>query len=135
MYNICITYVAQPPKRAGCRLAHRIGLCRGATLQKRAIQFGTRIANKNVCGAAMLNDSVELVEVVHPSAREARDAKKRDAQKTHPSAGAATTTSADGSAPGRVRSSLSKKAKGWASTRAAPAIGQAGVAATPEAES
>ena len=50
------------------RAARMIGLTRCTALQKRAIQFGTRIANKNVCGQALLDDSVDLASVVHPEA-------------------------------------------------------------------
>ena len=45
-----------------------LGLTRSTALQKRAIQFGTRIANKNVCGQAVLDDSVDFASVVHPDA-------------------------------------------------------------------
>ena len=41
------------------RLARMLGLRHASALQKRAIQFGTRIANKNVCGQAVLDDSVD----------------------------------------------------------------------------
>ena len=50
------------------RLARNVGLTRCASLQKRAIQFGTRIANKNVCGEALLGPEVSLDEIVHPAA-------------------------------------------------------------------
>ena len=48
------------------RLARRVGLTRCASLQKRAIQFGTRIANKNVSGEALLGGGVRLEDIVHP---------------------------------------------------------------------
>ena len=48
------------------RLARRVGLTRCASLQKRAIQFGTRIANKNVSGEALLGAGVRLEDIVHP---------------------------------------------------------------------
>ena len=50
------------------RLARSVGLTRSASLQKRAIQFGTRIANKNVSGEAVLGPEVSLDEIVHPAA-------------------------------------------------------------------
>ena len=50
------------------RLARNVGLTRSASLQKRAIQFGTRIANKNVSGEAVLGPEVSLDEIVHPAA-------------------------------------------------------------------
>lgn len=37
-----------------------------SSLQKRAIQFGTRIANKNVAGYVKLNDELEVSEIVNP---------------------------------------------------------------------
>ncbi|EOD33955.1 hypothetical protein EMIHUDRAFT_423585 [Emiliania huxleyi CCMP1516] len=49
-------------------LARSIGLSRCASLQKRAIQFGTRIANKNVSGTALLSPDIALDELVHPNA-------------------------------------------------------------------
>ncbi|KAL1519079.1 hypothetical protein AB1Y20_003346 [Prymnesium parvum] len=50
------------------RAARLLGLSYSSYLQKRAIQFGTRIANKNVCGMATLDESIDLADVVHPRA-------------------------------------------------------------------
>ena len=57
------------------RLARNVGLTRCASLQKRAIQFGTRIANKNPYPNANPNpdpnpnpNQVSLDEIVHPAA-------------------------------------------------------------------
>ena len=82
------------------RLARMIGLRRSSWLQKRAIQFGTRIANKNVCGQAALDGIEDLAEVVHPHA---------DVQSGAQRAGDTA-----------VRERLSKKRGEWASARAAP---------------
>ncbi|KAL3914746.1 MAG: hypothetical protein SGPRY_007517 [Prymnesium sp.] len=50
------------------RAARLVGLSYSSYLQKRAIQFGTRIANKKVCGKAVLEDTLDLADVVHPRA-------------------------------------------------------------------
>ena len=50
------------------RLARMLGLRESTALQKRAIQFGTRIANKNVCGQATLDETVDVADIVHPDA-------------------------------------------------------------------
>ena len=50
------------------RLARLLGLTHASRLEKRAIQFGTRIANKHVCGQAVLDETVALRDVVHPDA-------------------------------------------------------------------
>ena len=95
------------------RLARMLGLSAASCLQKRAIQFGTRIANKNVCGQALIDESVDLREVVHPDAE----------RWTTPSRGGTRTKSA-GVANGQRRGdsslpqSLSKKRGEWASARA-----------------
>ena len=74
-----------------------LGLTESSYLQKRAIQFGTRIANKNVCGKAVLDDATALDDVVHPRAE-----------------------ASGGGAPGRaVNPALHKKRRAWGSTRAA----------------
>ena len=88
------------------RLARLIGLTSASYLQKRAIQFGTRIANKNVCGQAVLDDTVDLAEVVHP-----------DAEKGLQDEGAATSRRGDAA----LGVNLSKKRGEWASARAAVA--------------
>ena len=88
------------------RLARMIGLRQSSSLQKRAIQFGTRIANKNVCGQAVVDDSIDLSEVVHPAA-------ERDTAR-----GASGARTGGGS----LRESLSKKRGEWASARAAASI-------------
>lgn len=51
-----------------------LGLARSCRLQKRAIQFGTRIANRNVYGKAKLRGDYRLSELVHPAAAGERDA-------------------------------------------------------------
>eukprot|EP00965_Chrysotila_dentata_P071473 2361520-Pleurochrysis_carterae.AAC.1 len=78
------------------RLARALGLRRAASLQKRAIQFGTRIANKNICGAAPLDPTVDVAEIVHPSASAVE-------------------------MQSEMRRALSKKRRVWGSTRAARA--------------
>ena len=88
------------------RLARMLGLRHASALQKRAIQFGTRIANKNVCGQAVLDDSVDLRQIVHPEA-------ERD---TNPEGAEARRGDAV------LRESLSKKRGDWASARAADTI-------------
>ena len=65
------------------------------------MQFGTRIANKNVCGQARLDDSIDVAEIVHPDAVPAAPATRR-------------------AGDGALRQSLSKKRGEWASARAAP---------------
>jgi hypothetical protein len=47
--------------------AAAIGLHRTATLVKRAMQFGSRIANKNVAGYVDMSEGVDVAEIVHPS--------------------------------------------------------------------
>lgn len=49
-----------------------LGLTRSCRLQKRAIQFGTRIANRHVYGKAKLRGDYHLSELVHPAAAGAR---------------------------------------------------------------
>ena len=89
------------------RLARILGLGLSTTLQKRAIQFGTRIANKNVCGQAVIDDNVDLGDVVHPDAERNTPPASRD-----PSAGRAST----------LPTSLSKKRGVWGSARAATGV-------------
>jgi len=48
--------------------ARLLGLTRSTGLQKRAIQFGTRIANRGVYGGASVRGDIDLSEVVHPRA-------------------------------------------------------------------
>ena len=69
-------------------VARRIGLARCASLQKRAIQFGTRIANRHVSGDALLGPDVRLDEIVHPSAAAAAAAAARLAVPCHRRGGA-----------------------------------------------
>ena len=76
------------------RAARLLGLTYSSYLQKRAIQFGTRIANKNVCGKATLDDSMDLADLVHPRADASR-------------------------APRATKDDLHKKRKAWGPTRAA----------------
>ena len=87
------------------RAARLLGLRQASALQKRAIQFGTRIANKNVCGQARLDDAVDLREIVHPDA-------ERD---TTPAGAARHARKGDGA----LSEALSKKRGEWASARAA----------------
>ena len=91
-------------KRILRRAARSLGLGASASLQKRAIQFGTRIANKHVCGKATLDAQLDLAEVVHPLAERAPP----------PPGVAAPCASA-----AAVRASLSKKRGDWGSARAA----------------
>ena len=93
------------------RLARLLGLTTCTALQKRAIQFGTRIANKNVCGQATLDDAHDLADLVHPDAECMR--------------GAGGRRGTDASLPQH----LSKKRGTWASARAAeePSAGGVGV--------
>ena len=81
------------------RLARLLGLTQCTALQKRAIQFGTRIANKNVCGQARLGDAMDLADLVHPDA-ECLSRGRRGTDASLPQA-------------------LSKKRGTWASARAA----------------
>ena len=76
------------------RAARLLGLTYSSYLQKRAIQFGTRIANKNVCGKATLDDAMDLADLVHPRADASR-------------------------APRATKDDLHKKRKAWGPTRAA----------------
>ena len=78
------------------RAARLLGLSHSTFLQKRAIQFGTRIANKNVCGKAPLDDAIDIADLVHPRAVTA-------------------------SAPTGVNALLNKRRKAWGPTRAAHA--------------
>ncbi len=80
------------------RLARMVGLGPSTYLQKRAIQFGTRIANKNVCGQATLDDVLDLAEVVHPHCEATRAAERVGDR--------------------AVRASLSKKRGEWSSASA-----------------
>ena len=50
-------------------VARQLGLTKSSWLQKRAIQFGTRIANRNVFGNAKLRGDIRLSEIVHPPAK------------------------------------------------------------------
>ena len=70
------------------RAARALGLARCASLQKRAIQFGTRIANRHVSGDALLGPDVRLDEIVHPSAAAAAAAAARLAVPGHRKGGA-----------------------------------------------
>ena len=47
-------------------VARNLGLVHCAALQKRAIQFGTRIANRNVYGGAKVRGDMDISELVHP---------------------------------------------------------------------
>jgi len=47
-----------------------LGLTRSTRLQKRAIQFGTRIANRGVFGGARVRGDMDLSEIVHPRAED-----------------------------------------------------------------
>jgi len=44
-----------------------LGLSKASGLQKRAMQFGTRIANKRVAGYVHMDASVRLVDIVNPN--------------------------------------------------------------------
>ena len=108
------------------RAARILGLGRSSALQKRAIQFGTRIANKNVCGQAVLDDSIDLSEVVHPDAAgNTAGGAVAHAKAAKGAASAVGVRVAAGSSSRRgdsaLPASLSKKRGVWASARAAPA--------------
>ena len=97
------------------RLARMLGLTEASCLQKRAIQFGTRIANKSVCGQAVLDETIDLREVVHPDAE--ADASRPAATSTSTRRNGRGHTIGRGTAE---RTCLSKKHGTWASARAAP---------------
>ena len=111
-----------------------LGLTRSTALQKRAIQFGTRIANKNVCGQAVLDDTVDFASVVHPDAVQPAGGGSADGVEAR--SGSRNTTSSTSSAANRherhtqrrrgdasLPTALSKKRGTWASARAAPEVG------------
>ena len=112
------------------RLARMLGLSASTALQKRAIQFGTRIANKNVCGQAPIDDAVDLASVVHPEAESlsavpasgvATPARgRRDRGNDRGDQGAVASRKGDAALPER----LSKKRGCWASARAALPVDQ-----------
>lgn len=52
-------------KRALRALGRTLGLGASTRLQKRAIQFGTRLANKKVAGDALLSDAIATADLVH----------------------------------------------------------------------
>ena len=106
------------------RLARRLGLTHSASLQKRAIQFGTRIANKNVCGAATLDASIDLAEVVHPSAAAGRAASGIPVTSCWRVPTDGSNAEPEEKVKG-VRARLSKKKGNFGSTRAAPPAGPA----------
>jgi asparagine synthetase B (glutamine-hydrolysing) len=64
-----ICNMAEPPGKGDKRIlravAARLGLLKAATLQKRAMQFGSRIANKKVAGYVTMTTEIKIAEIVN----------------------------------------------------------------------
>jgi hypothetical protein len=86
-----------------------LGLPHAATLQKRAMQFGTRIANRHVAGYVRIDPSVSVREMVLATAPPATSAGEAPAAEDA-EAGAGAGATAAGAAKNKPRALLCKKA-------------------------